>query len=185
MSKQSERVKTWRKRSKSRIIESMGGRCVICGYNKCPSALALHHLDPSQKDIGFGAIRANPKNWNSIVNELKKCVLVCHNCHSEVHSDYTVIPDNAAIFNEKFTDYKSLEQLENKPLTPCPVCGKLKPVYLKNCSLECATKSKYKVDWDNLNLVEELKTKSIVTLAEELGCSDTTIYKRLRKLGMK
>ena len=148
MSKQSERVKAWRKRTKDRIIESMGGQCVICGYNRCPSALALHHLDPKQKDIGFGLIRANPKNWKIIVLELKKCVLICHNCHSEVHSGIAVIPENAPKFNEKFTDYKILEQLEIDLLTPCPVCGKLKPSYLKNCSLECAAKSKYKVDWD-------------------------------------
>lgn len=110
MSIQSERVKAWRKHSKERIIEAMGGKCCICGYNKCSSALALHHLDPSQKDISFGAIRANPISWLKIVEELRKCVLVCHNCHSEVHKDMATVPADAPKFNEDFVDYKKVEK---------------------------------------------------------------------------
>jgi hypothetical protein len=184
MSKQSEAVKKWRTNCKRRIIVAMGGSCCCCGYNKCDKALALHHLDPSQKDIAFGAIRANPKNWNSIVEELRKCVLVCHNCHSEIHAGIRDVPSNAPKFDETFADYKALE---NKPeeLSACPVCGKLKPICFKNCSLECSGRSKYKVDWDNINLTEELKMKSIVQLSEELGCSDAAIHKRLKKLGLK
>lgn len=49
MSIKSEYVKKWRKTAKLRIIEAMGGECCICGYKKCPEALALHHLDPSKK----------------------------------------------------------------------------------------------------------------------------------------
>jgi len=109
MSKQSEKVKTWRKNSKSRIIDSMGGKCCICSYCKCNNALSLHHLDPSIKEFGFGAIRANCKNWESIVNELRKCILLCNNCHSEVHAGISIIPIDAPKFNEDFADYKSIK----------------------------------------------------------------------------
>jgi len=34
-------------------------------------------------------------------------------------------------------------------------------------------------------LIKELKTKSVVQLSEELGCSDAAIHKRLKKLGLK
>ena len=184
MSKQSEAVKRWRKNCKARIIEAMGGSCCVCGYNKCDWALSLHHLDPSQKDIAFGAIRANAQSWDSIVKELRKCVLVCHNCHTEIHAGLIDVPESAPKFDEKFCDYKVLE---NKPeqLSPCPVCGKLKPIHLKNCSLDCSRRSRYKVPWDTIDLEEELKTKSIVKLSEELGCSDASIYKRVKKIGMK
>ncbi len=106
MANKSEYVKRWRKKCKQRIIDAMGGSCVICGYNKCHSALVLHHLDPSKKDFELGSIRANPKNWNAIVNELQKCVLVCQNCHCELHENKTSIPNNHAIFNEKYSSYK-------------------------------------------------------------------------------
>lgn len=184
MSKQSEAVKLWRKHCKERIIIAMGGSCCLCGYNKCQSALALHHLNPEEKDFSFGAIRANPKNWNSLVEELRKCVLVCHVCHSEIHEGLTIVPASAPRFNESFANYKNLEKSE-KLLTPCPVCGKLKPEHLINCSLECAGKANRKVDWDNVDLLKELETKSVLKLAEELGCSDGAIHKRMRKLGLK
>lgn len=67
---------------KERAIAYLGGQCRICGYNRCSSAFDFHHLDPSQKDFSIST-RAS---WNAIVVELKKCVLLCSNCHREVHA---------------------------------------------------------------------------------------------------
>lgn len=184
MSKQSEAVKKWRVNCKKRVITAMGGACCCCGYNRCDWALALHHLNPRQKDIALGAIRANPQNWKSIVKELRKCILVCHVCHSEIHAGIRDVPTGAPKFDETFADYKTLEN-KSEELSACPVCGKMKPIHLKNCSYECSARSKYRVDWDSINLTEELKTKSIVKLAEELGCSDAAVHKRMKKLGLK
>lgn len=47
----SESVINWRKRTKIALVEYKGGKCCICGYNKCIEALEFHHLDPSQKDF--------------------------------------------------------------------------------------------------------------------------------------
>lgn len=145
--------------------------------------MALHHLDPSQKDIGFGAIRANPTNWDKIVAELRKCVLVCHNCHGEIHAGMVSVPRSVPKFNEDFADYRKLENKEH--LEPCPICKEPKRKELVTCSKECAGKKRYKVNWDTINLIDELKKKSIIALAEELGCSDGAIHKRLRRLGLK
>ena len=111
MSKNSDAVKRWRKNTKRRIIESMGGKCQICGYDNCDSALALHHIDPNEKEISFGAIRANPKNWLSIVEELRKCILLCHNCHSEIHANVTKLPEQYTIFDENYIEYKQYYQI--------------------------------------------------------------------------
>lgn len=185
MSKNSEAVKKWRIRSKERIIEAFGGACCICGYNKSATALALHHLDPSKKGFAISSKRANPLEWPKIVQELRKCVLLCQNCHAEFHSGDVFIPNDAAKFNEMFSDYKVFELSLKQLYTPCSVCGKAKPAQQKNCSYACAGKSLYRVNWDSIDLVEELKTKSILKLAEKLGCSDGAIHKRLRKLGLK
>ena len=104
MSVGSERVKKWRAQTKERIVSAMGGSCIICGYNKCHSALDLHHLDPKQKTFGFGAIRGNPKSWDKIVIELRKCVLLCRNCHGEYHEGLFLIPEDAPKFNEAFSN---------------------------------------------------------------------------------
>ena len=68
-------VQTNRKRRKNRIIESLGGCCQICGYNRCDKALECHHIDPSQKEISISRnVFSNPSNLLDILYELKKCV---------------------------------------------------------------------------------------------------------------
>jgi hypothetical protein len=111
----SKAVIEWRKRTKQKIVNSMGGKCQICGYDKCLNALELHHIDSSKKEFGFGAIRANPKSFEKIANELKKCILLCSNCHREIHSDLISIPDNYTTFNEFiFNEIKEEKKLSNK-----------------------------------------------------------------------
>lgn len=106
----SEKVKRWRRNTKERIIKAMGGACCICGYNKCPNSMILHHIDPSEKDIGIGDIRANPKAWAIIVEELRKCILLCSNCHGEVHWGVAILPDNFAKFDESYAIYDNKQK---------------------------------------------------------------------------
>ncbi len=181
MSKSSENVKRWRKNTKSRIIESMGGKCQCCGYNKCHAALDFHHIDPQEKDFQLGSIRANPKAWPKIVEELRKCILVCRNCHSEIHFGGREMPKEAAKFDEKYLNYKLLTKEIG---TPCPVCQKLKPSHNKFCSNICSGKARERVDWDNIPLLELIKTKNRVQIAEDLNISWTSVNKRLLKLGI-
>jgi hypothetical protein len=178
----SQQVKDWRNRTKARIVESMGGCCALCGYNKCNWALALHHLDPSKKDFSFASIRANCKSWDKIVVELKKCIMVCHNCHAELHAGMVDLPSNAIYFNESYTTYKPLQK---KMDSYCPICNQSKPSYQTTCSKRCAAQNRYHINWDRIDLKEEIRSKSIVKLAEQLGCSDAAIHKRLKKLGLK
>lgn len=78
-----------RKRAKLRGVELLGGRCSKCGYNKCLAALEFHHTDPSTKDPSI-----TPKgtySWERLELELRKCILVCANCHREIHSEVSAI----------------------------------------------------------------------------------------------
>lgn len=70
---------------KKDCIEYKGGCCVKCGYNKCDAALEFHHLDPTQKDYTIANVRMTNFN-DSVKSELDKCILVCANCHREIHS---------------------------------------------------------------------------------------------------
>jgi hypothetical protein len=187
MSTGSDKVKKWRRKTKDRIIKAFGGGCCVCGYNNCVSALALHHLDPSQKDLGLGEIRANPKSWDTIVKELRKCVLVCHNHHCEIHEGIITVPVDAPKFDESVADYRTLEAEEGmrSDFDNCPVCNKLKRSSVITCSLNCAAKNRFKIDWSAVDLKEEIKDNSITSIAERLGCSDATVHKRLKKLGLK
>jgi hypothetical protein len=64
-------------------IDFLGGKCSVCGYNKCSKALEFHHVDASVKDSNF---RTN-RGWSvkRLLKELENCVLLCANCHREEH----------------------------------------------------------------------------------------------------
>ena len=48
------------------------------------SALAFHHKNPTKKDFSISR-NGVTNSWNSVKKELDKCILMCHNCHSELH----------------------------------------------------------------------------------------------------
>lgn len=74
---------SYRREVKRKLIEYKGGKCQICGYNRCQEALEFHHLDPSQKDF---TISGGTKSFESLKPEVDKCILVCANCHREIHA---------------------------------------------------------------------------------------------------
>ena len=155
----------------------MGGKCQCCGYDKCSESLAFHHIDPKEKELGFGGLRANPKKWNIVVEELRKCILVCHNCHSEIHAGVRSLPSSYATFDESYSDYKKVSEYDN-----CPVCETLKPKEQKFCSHKCAQTNSRKVDWDSIDLLVLLKEHKISELEKLLGVSNAAIYKRRDKI---
>lgn len=73
------------KTNKQRAINYLGGKCNICGYSKCMAALVFHHKDITQKEFTIGHILQN--SWETIQQELDKCILLCANCHGEVHEE--------------------------------------------------------------------------------------------------
>ena len=66
----------------SEYKESLG--CQICGYNKFGCSLDYHHKDPSEKErrVTLGMWKGKT---SKVKKELKKCILVCKNCHAELH----------------------------------------------------------------------------------------------------
>lgn len=78
-----ELEKSYYKRIKEALIQYKGGKCQICGYNKCNSALEFHHIEPQQKDF---SISGGTKSFENLKPEVDKCILVCANCHREIHA---------------------------------------------------------------------------------------------------
>ena len=75
---------TIRKRIKLWALEYKGGKCQKCGYDKYIGALELHHLNPNEKEFNLSD-RNIKLDWEAIKKELDKCILVCANCHREIH----------------------------------------------------------------------------------------------------
>lgn len=72
-----------RRKLKMMAIEYKGGCCQLCGYDKYPGGLDLHHINPDQKEFGIGS-KGYTRSWEKVKAELDKCILVCANCHREI-----------------------------------------------------------------------------------------------------
>jgi predicted HNH restriction endonuclease len=70
---------------KQEAIEYKGNKCQLCGYDKYKGALEFHHIDPTKKDFALSAGRLT--SLEKLKPELDKCVLLCANCHREVHAN--------------------------------------------------------------------------------------------------
>ena len=66
-----------------KIYEYKGESCCICGYNRTRKALHCHHVDPSRKSFRISGNWG--LSWERIKKELDKCIMVCSNCHAEIH----------------------------------------------------------------------------------------------------
>lgn len=71
-------------KKKKLLVEYKGGKCEICGYDKCLAALEFHHIDPDKKDF---SISSSSKSIDEFKLEADKCILVCANCHREIHNN--------------------------------------------------------------------------------------------------
>lgn len=77
-----------RTRIRNLVLEELGYYCCkICGYNKSPRALHLHHLDASTKEYQISNMWS--KTDQEIKKEASKCVILCANCHAEIHDGVT------------------------------------------------------------------------------------------------
>lgn len=80
------------RKNKKDAVEYKGGRCCICGYDKCDASLDFHHLDPDAKEYTISHFHG--RVIESLKEELDKCILVCRNCHGEIHAGIVEIPED-------------------------------------------------------------------------------------------
>ena len=59
-------------------------KCSKCGENHV-ACLDFHHLDPSKKEFSIHQIKQYAWGDEKIERELKKCVVLCSNCHRKLH----------------------------------------------------------------------------------------------------
>ena len=68
---------------KRKAVAHLGGQCQACGYDRCQAALHFHHNNPDEKEFTFANYS---RSWERLRTEIEKCVLLCSNCHVEVHA---------------------------------------------------------------------------------------------------
>lgn len=80
----------WRQRAKIKLVEYKDGKCIVCGYNRCIQSLHFHHTDPREKDF---TISGKTLSLEKMKKEVDKCILVCSNCHTEIHNNIINVND--------------------------------------------------------------------------------------------
>jgi hypothetical protein len=168
-------MERWNNRKK-KAVELMGGKCNKCGYCKNYAALDFHHADPSKKEFAFDVGRQ--KSWGKMIVELKKCILLCSNCHREEHHPEMMVTSH----NFCGDPYMNLGP---KVTGNCPSC-QTEVFGTKYCSQACSRDSRRKVKRPNREELQELiKTTPFTRIGEKYGVSDNAIRKWANHYGIE
>lgn len=163
------------KRRKSNLIKVFNGKCCICGFDKWQSALEFHHVNPEEKEFSI-TTDTTTKAIEKQLKELKKCILVCANCHRGIHSNNISVPDNWKDFYNEEVAKQLVEEVHAKKYY-CKVCGKEKSRSGILCT-ECASKATRRVDRPDRDTLKQLiRNTSFVQIGLMYNVSDNAIRK--------
>lgn len=66
------------------LVKIFGGECSRCGYSGNLAALSFHHQ--GGKEFKLDSRSLSNRRTSEIVKEMDKCILLCNNCHAEIHN---------------------------------------------------------------------------------------------------
>ena len=165
---------------KKRIVYVMGGQCALCGYNKNIQALEMHHIDPQEKDFTFSDTKKY-HTWEELSIEMQKCVLLCANCHREIH--YPLDEENPIELKSSYNPERSAEiqalitQEKTKTKHFCIDCGKEITRNAQRCQ-KCAELHNRRVERPEREVFkQEIRTTPFTVLGEKYNVSDNAIRK--------
>lgn len=91
----------FRKRIKTALVTAFGQQCACCGLQDNPVMYDFHHIIPETKTFGIGN-GTTTHSRQAYLDEAKKCVLLCANCHRRIENNLITINDLHIIpINEK------------------------------------------------------------------------------------
>lgn len=172
MSSNSKQVISSRQRRKEDLVYIMGEKCQLCGYDKCISALEFHHCEPKEKQYQLSS--GNCHSLEADLQEARKCILLCSNCHREVEYYNTKL--------EPYFDEEKAEEiisLRKKGINKnyCKICGKEITTKAELCA-DCFHIEKRKVERPNRETLKFLiRNKSFLQIGKDYGVSDNAIRK--------
>jgi hypothetical protein len=166
----SKSVSRTQRRKKQYAVDYFGGKCSICGYSKCLQSLDFHHLDPNEKGHKPSYIILR-WSWDRVVEELNKCILVCRNCHGEIHFGMFKVEDLK----------KHILPIIEKTCPQCQNIFRTKSVKQVHCSDRCNKILQRRVLRPNKEqLSKDIAELSWVGIGRKYGVSDNAIRKWAR-----
>lgn len=140
---------------KLEIIKERGGKCEICGYDKNIAALEFHHIDKENKLFNIDVRKFSNYTLETLRNELNKCMLLCSNCHREIHNPSLSINNIQNTLDEIYkikTSNKSKINTEYGSI--CPVCNKR--FYKATGKIYCSKKCRETALYNNYPSYDEI-----------------------------
>ena len=174
----SEAVCNHIKKRKKDLVSVLGGKCCICGFDAYIEALDFHHIDPTTKNFGLGASNAVTKALDKQLEEAKKCVLLCANCHRGVHAGYLQIPTEH-YYNEELAQQLLNENyaLRYGQARHCQQCGAVIS-YGANLCVQCNQIAMRTVQRPTREELKDLiRSLPFTQIATKFGVSDNAIRK--------
>lgn len=172
-------VKNCANNRKEKLIKIFDSKCCLCGFSKYVTALEFHHVNPEDKIFtltGNGLMR----NMETQLVEVKKCILVCANCHRGIHYHNIPIPlDWEKLYNEDVANNLLEEYYDKKTkhYTYCIDCGKIIDHSATRCE-ECFHKAQRVVERpDRETLKEMVRNLPFTQIGKNFNVSDNAIRK--------
>lgn len=172
-----QHVQNSRTLRKKEMVYVMGGQCQLCGYDKAIEALEFHHINPDEKELSFN--KAISVSWEKTDKELQKCILLCANCHREVHANFENFTNLESSYNANRAKEVSLRinRLKHHQDRYCPCCGKVISAKAKLCE-ECSKRERRIVERPSREELKSLiRTLPFVQIAKQFHVSDNAIRK--------
>lgn len=175
-------VMDFRKRRKENLIKVCGSSCNLCGYNKCNSALEFHHINPEEKSYGISS-NGNCHNLEQDLNEISKCILVCANCHREIHDGLYSKNEliKRQIFKQDVVD--KLLQDKEKKIYYCSNCNaeitKNQSGLCYDCFLKLRWKERKYPNREELKIL--IRTTPFTQIGRQYGITDNAVKKWCKK----
>lgn len=177
----SKATSDFRRRRKENLVKVCGNKCNLCNYNKDIGALEFHHIDKTQKLYGISK-NGTCHDLEKDLKEVKKCILVCANCHREIHSgNYSIeLLMNKKIFNEDFANdlRKAKKKLFEKTIYRCKNCNKpIEKMGITGLCEKCYKESLRLGRPSREELKDMIRNMSFVKIGEKFKVSDNAIRK--------
>lgn len=207
-------LKKARQRLKKKLVDYKGGKCEICGYDKCINALDFHHLNPNEKD--FGISNYTVLSFDKLKKEVDKCILVCANCHREIHAKeneeteiamekkekeiYTEILNNRNTYKESITNVKDSYKFliytdiindmkqnmsREEIFSKYHINNKTFNKFLKENNLEYSKAKKVTIKPNKEELIDLLKENSKSSIGRMFGVSCSAVIKWCKKYNIQ
>lgn len=167
--------------------------CQCCG-EKTACCLLFHHCNNgTNKDKNISTI-VSQKNIKRLIEEINKCIVVCHNCHQKIH--FELLTDNniplckenfekwKISFNEQKKQYKKRRLRSSKSKDKYKICKCGNKIWkISNMCVACAHLLQRKSERPDLNtLLQQVKELGYCATGRLYGVSDNTIRKWIKCL---